>query len=56
MIPLNVMAGALALHQAVKGSKCERYVIPALEGADFLFTVKGSSMLPVFRSGDSYCI
>jgi SOS-response transcriptional repressor LexA len=49
LIPLNEKAGVLSKEMA---SKCERYVIPAFDGANFLFTVRGASMLPAFRPGD----
>jgi SOS-response transcriptional repressor LexA len=51
LIPLNEDGGTL-LEKIKDESNCERYVIPAFGDADFLFTVRGSSMIPAFRSGD----
>lgn len=52
LIPLNAMAGALTSDQTVLEYECERYVVPAFKGADFLIPVKGSSMYPKYSSGD----
>nr|DAF62154.1 MAG TPA: LexA-like protein [Myoviridae sp. ctt8G1] len=46
------MAGALSGEQTVLEYECERYVVPAFKGADFLIPVKGSSMYPKYSSGD----
>jgi len=52
LIPLNAMAGALTSNQTILEYDCERYVVPAFKGADFLIPVKGSSMYPKYSSGD----
>lgn len=52
LIPLSAMAGALTGEQSVLEYECERYVVPAFSGADFLMPVKGNSMMPTYISGD----
>ena len=52
LIPLSAMAGALTGEQTVLEYECERYVVPAFNGADFLIPVKGNSMNPTYMSGD----
>ena len=52
LIPLSAMAGALTGEQTVLEYECERYVVPAFNGADFLIPVKGNSMNPTYVSGD----
>lgn len=52
LIPFSAMAGALTGEQSVLEYECERYVIPAFNGADFLMPVKGNSMMPTYISGD----
>lgn len=52
LIPFEAMAGALTGEQTVLEYECERYVVPAFKGADFLIPVKGSSMYPKYSSGD----
>lgn len=52
LIPFSAMAGALAGEQSVLEYECERYVVPAFSGADFLIPVKGNSMTPTYYSGD----
>ena len=52
LIPLDAMAGALTYEQTVLEYECERYIVPAFKGADFLITIKGDSMLPTYKSGD----
>lgn len=52
LIPFEAMAGALTEEQTVLEYECERYIVPAFSGADFLITVKGDSMLPTYKSGD----
>lgn len=32
--------------------ECDRYVVPLFKEAEFLITVKGSSMIPKYNSGD----
>ena len=46
------MAGAFTGEQTVLEYECERYVVPAFRGADFLIHVKGNSMIPTYASGD----
>ncbi len=52
LIPLSAMAGAFTGDTTVMEYECERYIIPAFKGADFLIQVKGDSMQPTYRSGD----
>lgn len=52
LIPLSAMAGAFTGDTSVMEYECERYVIPAFKGADFLIQVKGYSMQPTYYSGD----
>ena len=52
LIPIDAMAGALSNDFTVFEYECERYVVPAFKGADFLIPVKGFSMFPNFNSGD----
>lgn len=52
LIPFSAMAGALKGEQTVLEYECERYVVPAFSGADFLMPVKGDSMSPTYLSGD----
>lgn len=52
LIPLSAMAGAFTGDTSVLEYECERYVIPAFKGADFLIQVKGDSMQPTYYSGD----
>ena len=52
LIPLSAMAGALTSDQTILEYECERYVVPAFKGADFLIPVKGTSMQPTYQSGD----
>ena len=52
LIPLSAMAGALTGEQTVLEYECERYVVPAFNGADFLIPVIGNSMAPTYVSGD----
>lgn len=52
LIPLSAMAGAFTGETSVMEYECERYVIPAFKGADFLIQVKGDSMQPTYHSGD----
>lgn len=52
LIPFSAMAGALTGEMSVLEYECERYVVPAFKGADFLMTVKGNSMTPTYISGD----
>ena len=52
LIPFSAMAGALTGEQSALEYECERYVVPAFNGADFLMPVKGNSMMPTYISGD----
>lgn len=52
LIPLSAMAGAFTGETSVIEYECERYVIPAFKGADFLIPVKGDSMQPTYYPGD----
>ncbi len=52
LIPLSAMAGVFTGETSVMEYECERYVIPAFKGADFLIQVKGDSMQPTYYSGD----
>lgn len=52
LIPFASMAGALMGEQTALEYECERYVVPAFKGADFLIPVKGSSMYPKYSTGD----
>ena len=52
LLPVDAMAGAFTGEQQVLEYECERYVVPAFKGADFLIPVKGVSMHPQFSSGD----
>lgn len=52
LIPINAMAGMFTGEQVVLELECDRYVVPAFKDAEFLITVKGSSMVPKYNSGD----
>ncbi len=52
LIPFSAMAGALTGENSVLEYECERYIVPAFNGADFLISVKGNSMTPTYISGD----
>lgn len=52
LIPFSAMAGALTGENSVLEYECERYIVPAFNGADFLISVKGNSMIPTYISGD----
>lgn len=52
LIPLSAMAGALTDETSILEYECERYVVPAFKGADFLIPIKGNSMSPTYLSGD----
>lgn len=52
LIPIEAMAGALTGESTILEYECERYVVPAFKGADFLIQVKGMSMYPKYSSGD----
>lgn len=46
------MAGVLTGEQTAQEYECERYVVPAFKGADFLMQIKGTSMQSTYISGD----
>lgn len=52
LIPFSAMAGVLTGEQTALEYECERYVVPAFKGADFLMQIKGTSMQPTYISGD----
>ncbi len=52
LIPISAMAGAFTSEQTVLEYECERFVVPTFKGAEFLISVKGSSMYPKYNSGD----
>ncbi len=52
LLPISAMAGAFTDDISVMEYECERYVIPAFKGADFLMQVSGDSMQPTYYSGD----
>ena len=52
LIPIDAMAGFGKGEMQVMEHECERYVIPAFHEAEFLISVKGSSMYPKYNSGD----
>lgn len=52
LIPINAMAGFGEGQNNVLEYDCEIFIIPTFKGADFLITVKGSSMSPKYNSGD----
>ncbi|QHN64877.1 S24 family peptidase [Bergeyella cardium] len=52
LIPTDAMAGIANGEISILELDCERYVIPMFRGADYLISVKGSSMIPKYSSGD----
>ncbi len=52
LIPVSAMAGAFNGDIQVLEHECERYIVPTFKDADFLISVKGSSMIPKYNSGD----
>ena len=52
LIPVNAMAGYMSGEVQVLEYECERYIVPMFSEADFLISVKGSSMIPKYNSGD----
>ncbi|HOU69694.1 MAG TPA: S24 family peptidase [Paludibacteraceae bacterium] len=52
LITIDAMAGFGAGECQVLEYECDRYVVPAFKDAEFLITVKGSSMIPKYNSGD----
>lgn len=52
LIPISAMAGAFTGDQVVLEYECERFIVPTFKGAEFLISVRGSSMYPKYNSGD----
>jgi len=52
LIPASAMAGMFTGDIQVLEHDCDRYIVPVFRGADFLISVKGSSMYPKYNSGD----
>ena len=52
LIPIEAMAGFGEGETNIMEYDCERYDVPLFKGADFLISVKGSSMYPKYSSGD----
>ena len=52
LIPLDAMAGYAQGGAQILELDCERFIVPTFKGADYLITVKGSSMNPKYNSGD----
>lgn len=52
LIPISAMAGPFTTDQQILECDCERYIVPAFKGADYLIGVKGVSMHPRFSPGD----
>ena len=52
LIPISAMAGAFTGEQTVLEYECERFIVPTFKGAEFLISVRGSSMYPKYNSGD----
>ena len=52
LIPISAMAGAFNGEQTVLEYECERFIVPTFKGAEFLISVRGSSMYPKYNSGD----
>ncbi|MCL2291191.1 MAG: hypothetical protein FWC34_10925 [Bacteroidetes bacterium] len=52
LIPISAMAGYGTGGAQVLEHECERFVIPVFKEAEFLISVKGSSMYPKYNSGD----
>ena len=52
LITVEAMAGFAKENPPVLEYECERYVVLMFRDAEFLITVKGSSMIPKYNSGD----
>lgn len=52
LIPIDAMAGFGKGQQNYTIYESDKFVIPIFKGADFLISVKGSSMYPRYNSGD----
>ncbi|MCX6232656.1 MAG: LexA family transcriptional regulator [Bacteroidetes bacterium] len=52
LITTNAMAGYFKGDTQVLEYECERFVVPIFKDAEFLISVRGSSMNPKYNSGD----
>lgn len=52
LIPVDAMAGIASGDIQIMEYEAERFIIPTFKGADYLISVKGSSMYPKYNSGD----
>lgn len=52
LIPISAMARCFTDDSQILEYECERFVVPTFKGAEFLISVKGSSMYPKYNSGD----
>lgn len=52
LIPTSAMAGIFQGETIVLEYECDKYIVPAFKDAEFLISVKGSSMIPKYNSGD----
>lgn len=52
LIPVEAMAGYMAGDVQVMEFETKRFVVPTFKGADYLISVRGSSMYPKYNSGD----
>jgi len=52
LIPIDAMAGFGNGEMQVLEYECERYIVPMFRDADFLISIRGSSMYPKYSSGD----
>lgn len=51
-LPISAEAGAFNGDVSVGERDCSYYIVPSLQGADFMITVRGDSMSPSFMPGD----
>lgn len=52
LVPISAMAGFFRGETKIMEYECEQYVIPVFRDAEFLIPVKGTSMMPLYQSGD----
>ena len=53
LITLDAMAGVLGgSDTTIMDYECDRYIVPAFHGADFLIRVQGDSMMPTYYPND----
>jgi repressor LexA len=52
LIPIDAMAGYANGDAQVMEYESEKFIVPTFRGADFLISVRGSSMYPKYNSGD----